>query len=176
MQETKHLADDRHVHHVRNAPSGSAARGLGVGKVWYKVPIWIQKSFGPWTTYGGGGETVFNNVPGYRNYPFAGALLQRDFGNKWTLGSEAFYHGHEGLATPQTRSATLIDFGGYFNFHGDESYQLLFCYGHTVAGQVENYAYLGLYWTWGKKSDVAKPDVAKPQDAAFNRFGPPNQL
>ena len=37
-------------------PTGSAARGLGVGKTWYKVPLWVQKSFGPWTTYGGGGR------------------------------------------------------------------------------------------------------------------------
>jgi hypothetical protein len=27
---------------------------------------------------------------------------------------------------------------------------LLFAYGHSVAGQTENYAYLGMYWTWGK--------------------------
>jgi hypothetical protein len=28
-------------------PSGNAARGLGVGKTWYKLPIWVQKSSGP---------------------------------------------------------------------------------------------------------------------------------
>src|SRR5208283_4516736 len=47
-------------------PAGSAARGLGVGRTWYKVPLWVQKSSGPWTTYGGGGVTL-NNAPGYRN-------------------------------------------------------------------------------------------------------------
>jgi len=26
----------------------------------------------------------------------------------------------------------------------------LFCYGHSIAGQTENYAYIGMYWTWGK--------------------------
>src|SRR5580658_8599445 len=25
-------------------PAGSAARGLGVGKTWYKLPLWVQKS------------------------------------------------------------------------------------------------------------------------------------
>ena len=29
-------------------PTGNADRGLGVGKTWYKLPIWVQKSFGPW--------------------------------------------------------------------------------------------------------------------------------
>jgi hypothetical protein len=27
-------------------PTGSAARGPGVGKTWYKLPLWVQKSFG----------------------------------------------------------------------------------------------------------------------------------
>src|ERR1700683_3019546 len=67
-------------------PTGNADKGLGVGKTWYKVPLWAQKSFGSWTTYGGGGETVFNNVPGYRNYRFGGWLVQRDIGKKLTLG------------------------------------------------------------------------------------------
>src|ERR1700685_616101 len=131
-------------------PSGDAERGLGVGKTWYKLPIWVQKSSGPWRSYGGAGETIVR-APGYRSYPFAGALLQRDLGKKWTLGTEVFLHGPEGIATAQTRPATMLDVGGYYKFR-DPGFQLLFCYGHTVIGQRENYAYLGLYWTWGAKS------------------------
>lgn len=143
-------------------PSGNAANGLGVGSTWYKVPLWAQKRFGPWTTYGGGGETLFDHaahVIGYQNYPFAGWLVQRDIGKKLTLGTEVFYHGPEGLATPQTRSATLLDFGGYYKFR-DPGFQLLFAYGHSIAGQSENYAYLGLYWTWGKQADKTGKDAA----------------
>lgn len=156
-------------------PTGNADRGLGVGKTWFKIPIWIQKSFGPWTTYGGGGETVISSkVPGYRNYPFAGWLVQRDFGKKWTLATEWFFHGPEGSIAPQTKAATLQDFGGYYKFHGDESYQLLFCYGHTIVGQTENYAYLGLYWTWPKKDDKDDQDGAKPAGDHAHLMGPPN--
>jgi hypothetical protein len=43
----------------------------------------------------------------------------------------------------------MIDAGGYYHLKGD-AVQLLFAYGHSVAGQTENYAYLGMYWTWGK--------------------------
>ncbi|MDQ2774866.1 MAG: hypothetical protein M3Y57_08080 [Acidobacteriota bacterium] len=117
-------------------PAGNAERGLGVGKAWYKLPLWIQKSFGPWTTYGGGGETVFTGSQGYRNYSFAGWLVQRDLGKKLTLGTEVFYHGPEGLATAQTRPATLIDVGGYYKFR-DPGFQLLFCYGHTASGRTK---------------------------------------
>jgi hypothetical protein len=152
-------------------PTGSAPKGLGVGKTWYKLPLWAQKSFGPWTTYGGGGETIVP-VKGYRNYPFAGWLLQRDIGKKWTIGTEVFYHGPEGIATAQTRPATLIDFGGYYKFR-DPGFQLLFCYGHTAIGQPETYAYLGLYWTWGKEDKPAGTADKPPSTGiAFNNVMP----
>jgi len=146
VQETKHRPMIG-TFTMFELPTGDAARGLGVGKLWFKVPIWVQKSFGPWTTYGGGGITI---VPadGYRNFPFAGWLVQRDIGKKITLGTEVFFHGPEGIATAHTRPATMIDLGGYYKFR-DPGFQLLFCYGHTAIGQSETYAYLGLYWTWG---------------------------
>lgn len=133
------------------APTGNPNRGLGVGKGWAKLPIWLQKSFGPWTTYGGVGENV-NNAPGFRNCTYGGWLLQRDIGKRLTLGAEVFSHGGEGPGTPQPRSATMVDLGGYYYFR-KPAFQLLFCYGHTAAGGTENYAYLGLYWTWGGKAD-----------------------
>ncbi len=39
-------------------PTGSYAKGLGVGKVWYKVPLWLQKNIGHWLLDGGAGETI----------------------------------------------------------------------------------------------------------------------
>jgi hypothetical protein len=134
-------------------PTGSPRAGLGNGRTWYRLPIWIQKSIGPWTTYGGGGE-VLNSEPGTRNYPFGGWLLQRDLGKKLTLGGEIFAHGPEGVATLSNRSSTLADIGGYYYFR-NPGFQLLFAVGHTIAGQPESIAYLGLYWTWGPASPHA---------------------
>lgn len=131
------------------APTGSYSKGLGVGATWYKLPVWMQKDWGHWTTYGGGGFTVVNQDH-YKTFPYGGWLIQRDIGKKWTLGGEVYSHGAEGLATPQTKAATMADFGGYYYFR-NPGFQLLFAYGHTIAGQLENYAYLGLYWTWGSK-------------------------
>ncbi len=139
-------------------PTGSSARGLGLGKTWYKLPLWIQKDFGPWTTYGGGGYQIVNQN-GYRNFGYAGWLLQRDIGDKWTLGGEAWYHGPEGLATPHTHSATMFDVGGYYYFR-KPAFQLLFSVGHTVVGQSETYAYLGLFWTWGAKDTASRATSA----------------
>jgi hypothetical protein len=130
-------------------PTGSYAKGLGVGRAWYKVPIWMQKDWGHWTTYGGAGYYFVHQFQ-YRNFPFAGWLIQRDIGKKWTLGAEIYSHGKEGFATPQTQSSTMVDVGGYYYFR-NPGFQLLFAYGHNIFGQTENYAYLGLYWTWGSK-------------------------
>lgn len=149
IQETKHrpMIGSFTMFEV---PTGNPTNGLGVGKGWAKLPIWVQKSFGPWTTYGGAGENI-NTASGYRNFTYGGWLVQRDIGKKWTLGTEVFSHGREGFATAQTRSATLVDVGGYYYFR-NPGFQLLFCYGHSAFGQSENYAYLGLYWTWGGKA------------------------
>jgi hypothetical protein len=34
-------------------PTGSYNKGLGVGKVWYKLPVWLQKNSGKWLFDGG---------------------------------------------------------------------------------------------------------------------------
>jgi hypothetical protein len=144
-------------------PTGSAAAGLGNGRSWYRLPVWAQKSIGPWTTYGGGGE-VLNSAPGLRNYTFAGWLVQREVGKKLTLGMEAYRHGAEGMEALSTRASTLIDAGGYYHFR-KPGFQLLFMVGHSVAGQPEAVGYLGLYWTWGKDA------VAKSSGLLHERAG-----
>jgi hypothetical protein len=148
VQETKHRPQIG-IYPMFELPTGNYSKGLGVGKVWYKLPIWIQKSWGEWTAYGGAGYQVVPQTQ-YRNFFYTGWLLQRNIGKKLTLGAEVFSHQKEGFATPQTQSATMVDLGGMYYFK-NPGLQLLFAYGHSVLGQTENYAYLGLYQTWGGK-------------------------
>jgi len=124
-------------------PTGDGGRGLGNGHVWFRIPLWIQKSWGPWTTYGGGGVVV-NPAADRRTHGFAGWLLQRDLGPRLTLGGELFT---EGADTRGGRGTTLADVGGSLNF--TPGFSLLFSAGRTVAGERHTVAYLGLYWTWG---------------------------
>jgi len=138
-------------------PTGSADRGLGVGTTWYRLPVWIQKSWGPgevWTSYGGGGAVV---VPesGYKNYPFAGWLVQRQLNKKLMLGMEVFGHGALGESAASTRYSTMADLGGSYEFK--PGFDLLFAAGRTIAGQPETYSYLALYWTWGKDAKGGAP-------------------
>lgn len=130
-------------------PTGSYDRGLGVGKVYYKIPLWLQKNEGKWLFDGGAGYEVVPQTD-YRNFVYSGFLVKREINERLELGAEAFFHGKEGLAAPQTQSSTLIDVGGYYHFKNHPGEQFLFCYGHSIAGQTENYAYVGMYWTWGK--------------------------
>ncbi len=147
IKETKHRPEVGIFPFVE-LPSGSPLRGLGVGRTWYRLPMWIQKSWGPWTSYGGGGMVVAH-APGYNDYPFAGWLVQRDVNKKLTLGGELFGHGAEGPSATSTRSSTMADIGGMYSF--TPGFQLLFAGGHSVAGQAETYTYLALYWTWGQR-------------------------
>ncbi len=129
-------------------PTGSYSRGLGVGRVWYKLPIWVAKDLGPWSLCGGLGYAVVPQTQ-YRNFLYGGFLVKREISKRLELSAEVFSHAREGFATAQTQSSTMIDAGGYYHFKSP-GLQLLFAYGHSVAGQTENYGYLGLYKTWGK--------------------------
>jgi len=123
--------------------TGDGTRGLGNGRTWYQLPLWVQKSWGPWTTYGGGGAAL-NSARGQRNYGFAGWLVQRDIGRYLTLGSELY---RQGADTTADRGFLALNAGGYIKF--SDSFNLLFSVGRSLSGDVHTFTYLGLYWTWG---------------------------
>ncbi|HUX74843.1 MAG TPA: hypothetical protein VMV25_13250 [Steroidobacteraceae bacterium] len=123
--------------------TGSAARGLGNGHTWYRLPLWIQKSWGPWTSYGGAGIDI-NHAPGMRDSTFGGLLIQRDLSPRLTLGGELFRQNAQVMGA---RGYTLLNLGGYYNFTRD--FSLLFSGGRSATGERHTVAYLGLYWTWG---------------------------
>ncbi len=125
---------------VVELPTGDANQNLGNGKVWMKLPIWAQKSWGSWTTDAGGGY-VINHAQNMRNYPYAGWLLQKDITEKLTLGAEVFT---QGAASTNSRSSTLLNAGGSYNF--TKHFSVLFSAGHSVIGEEHLVGYLGLYW------------------------------
>ena len=127
-------------------PTGDADRGLGNGRAWAKLPLWLQKSWGPedrqWTTYGGGGFAC-NTAPGQRNYPFAGWLLQKELGETLTLGAELFLQGRD---ADNGHASAIANAGGSCRLA--ENLDLLFSAGHSVAGERHWIGYAGLYRTW----------------------------
>jgi hypothetical protein len=71
-------------------PTGSVTKGLGSGHLHGLLPLWLQKSFGSWTTYGGGGYWI-NPGQGNRNFWYVGWLVQAKLPGLATIGSEVFY-------------------------------------------------------------------------------------
>jgi len=128
--------------------TGNSGEGLGNGHSWYRLPVWLQKSWGPWTSYGGGGVAL-NSAQGERNSGFAGWLVQRDIGKYLTLGAELFWQGADAIGGP---GSTLANVGGSINF--TEKFNVLFSIGHSISGERDTVWYLGLYWTGGpEKAD-----------------------
>lgn len=131
-------------------PTGDARRGLGAGQVDAFLPIWVQKDFGKWTTYGGGGYWI-NPGPSNRNYWFVGWLLQRQVADKLALGAEVF---HATSAMVGRSGSTGFNVGGQYDF--DAHRHLLFSAGRgglaqaVDAGAVSDPVtyYLGFQWTF----------------------------
>jgi hypothetical protein len=131
--------------------TGSPSRGLGNGRTWVKLPVWMQKDWGPWTSYWGGGYAI-NPAPGQRNFGYGGILVQKTISPALVLGGEVFLQGATAGAVPMTevpgsRSTTIWNFGGQYNFTPD--FSLLFTAGHSFQGAGNAVFYLGLYRTWG---------------------------
>lgn len=146
-------------------PTGDSSKGLGNGKAWWRFPVWIQKGWGEWTTYGGAGY-VLNHAEGQKNYPFGGWLLQKDIGEKWTLGGEVFAHGKDAV---DGQATTLLNFGGFYKF--TPVFNLLFSAGHSVNGESHTVLYSGLWWAFGRggKGRQAGDHAAQHQWALSQR-------
>jgi hypothetical protein len=143
------------VYPLIELPSGNSRRNLGNGQLWTQLPLWAQKSWGPWTSYGGVGY-IINRAPGMRDHKFAGWQAQRELNKKITLGVEWFSPGRESYTA---RAPQLLDAGGIYNF--TENFSLLFSGGHSVHGDSRTVGYLGLYWTWGPKASAEKSNLAR---------------
>lgn len=127
-------------------PTGNSDKGLGNGQAWWTLPVWIQKSWGDWTTYGGGGR-AFNHAAGIRDYNFVGWLVQRKITSNLIIGGEVF---SQGATSVNSSHATFFNLGGYYNGIGIcGGCSLLFRMGHSVSGETHTNGYLGLYWSWG---------------------------
>lgn len=129
---------------VFELPTGNRRLGLGNGAVSVRLPIWLQKSSGGWTTYGGGGYQT-NRAPGMKDSLFAGWMVQRKIVERLTLGAEVYHQEAQSMGARQT---TFADAGGGLVLR--HNFSLLFMLGHTVTGETHTVGYLGLYRTWGK--------------------------
>lgn len=134
-------------------PSGSAAHGLGSGHFQFLLPIWVQKSWGPWTSYGGGGYFI-NPGMGNRSFWLYGWEVQKTLNEHLTLGGEVFGTTPDSNGAPNTLNFNI---GGIYS--PDEGHHILFSAGRGIRGDIEFMSYLGFQWTFGPHSgDQAEAD------------------
>jgi len=117
-------------------PSGNARQGLGAGHEKLFLPLWLQKSFGDWQTYGGGGYWL-NSHDDDRNYWFVGWTLLRKVSEEWTLGGEIFHQTADLKHDPapdgngvSAHASSGFNLGGYYNL--DEDHHVIFAFGRGL--------------------------------------------
>jgi hypothetical protein len=124
-------------------PTGDRERGLGSGHARVFLPLWLQKSIGPWTTYGGGGYWV-NPGAGNRNWWFAGWQVQCQLLTNVTPGVEIFHTtAQEEGGTAETR----FNVGLVFDF--SDLHHLLLSTGRGLQGPNRAQVYLAYLLTFG---------------------------
>jgi len=137
-----------------NIPTGDVTKGLGGGVAQYLLPIWIQKSWGPWTTFGGAGYWI-NPGTGNKNWVFAGWEAQRDLGEHFTLGGEVFYH--EASVVGQN-DGMGFNVGGMVHF--DNVNHIVFSLGRDFIQSTYSFTgYVAYEWTFPNEPKDAKNKV-----------------
>jgi len=111
------------------------------GKVQIYFPVWLQKSWGKLTTYGGAGYWI-NQGTNNKNWIFSGLEMQYDISQKFTFGGELYYHSADAI---NSKSATAFNLGGFFNF--TEKFHIIYSLGHSLTNDSFISSYLGLLWT-----------------------------
>src|SRR6266568_1295830 len=150
-------------------PTGNSNRSLGNGQTWARLPMWVQKSWGPWTSYGGAGY-IINHAPGMRDHTFAGWEVQRELNKDLMLGVEWFDPGRD---SDESKGTHLINAGGIYKI--TDNFNFLFTAGHSVHGTSHTVAYVGLYWTWGPRScertyQTLDAFATQPKNSSVGRY------
>jgi hypothetical protein len=122
-------------------PVGPANAGAPVTEL---LPIWMQKSFGDWTVFGGGGYTN-NPGPGNRDFANYGIALQNQVTKQLGLGVEIFGAGKDSIADRPVTAvgvAALYDFDDLWHVIGSVNT------GISNAHRADQFSYnLALKWT-----------------------------
>jgi hypothetical protein len=124
-------------------PTGDRERNLGSGHVQAFLPLWLQKSVGSWTSYGGGGYWI-NPGKGNRNWGFTGWQVQYQLLPAVTPGVEILHAtAREAKGTAETRFnvGVVLDFS--------DVQHLLFSVGRGLQGPNTMQVYLAYQLTYG---------------------------
>ena len=143
-EETKFMIG---AYPLLEVPTGAELRGLGNGDPQVFLPIWLQKGWGPWLTYGGGGYLI-NLGHEHEDLWFFGWLVQRDLNKYFTLGAELFYG-----TPPETGDERHFGFniGSIINI--SKIHHILLSAGTDIIGPTDFYSYIAYQLTFGPEKE-----------------------
>lgn len=142
VQETNYLPQIG-IFPLLEVPSGSASDNLGNGHWQAFLPLWLQKSWGSWTAYGGGGYGI-NSFNGHNNWGYVGGVLQKQVTKNVLIGAEIY---HQTKSPPDyANSNTAFNIGTVIDF--SENHHLLFSVGRSIDGPVDFQCYIAYQFTF----------------------------
>lgn len=137
------------------AATGNPRLGLGNGECQFFLPVWIQKTWGNWSSYGGGGYWS-DPGPGNHSYWWFGWQGQYQLTKQLALGAEAFHATTNG-PTVDGSPTDGFNVGAVYDFN--EGHHLLASVGRGFNSSNSGMAYLAYQWTFGphEKGDKNLP-------------------
>lgn len=126
-------------------PTGSHDRNLGSGHLQTFFPLWLQKSLGEWTGYGGGGYWI-NPGAHNRNWWFTGFVIQRRILPNVTPGFEIFHSTSQEIGQA---GETRFNLGVVWDL--TDVHHLLLSAGRGIEGPNQLQGYLAYQLTFGPK-------------------------
>ncbi len=123
-------------------PTGSQRNALGNGSLQAFLPLWLQKSWGKWTAYGGGGYGI-NSGAGHQDWQFAGGMLQRQVCSNAVVGLEIYHRTAQQIGG---RDDTAFNLGTIIDFN--EHHHLLLSAGRSIDGPTAFQSYIAYQFTF----------------------------
>jgi hypothetical protein len=107
------------------------------------LPVWLQKSSGPWTAFGGGG-VYLDSSPGMRDSTFVGGALERSISPGTTVGAELYHQSADMIGGTDTTAANLGMIAQVGKYHA-----ILFSAGRALHGDDTFFAYASYEFALG---------------------------
>jgi len=111
---------------LAESPTGNTDRGIGSGNWQFFIPMWLQKSFGPWLMYGGSGYWFTSGVS-KNNWWLFGYTLQRQITDFWSVGIELY---HTMAKNQFNDEETYVNIGTVYDF--SKLHHILFSMGRGI--------------------------------------------
>lgn len=144
---------------LAEVPTGAASRGLGSGHTQFFLPVWMQKTLGKWTSYGGGGYWIAPGT-GNKNSWFAGWQAQYQLTKSFAPGAEIYSRTAQVV---NGQASTQLNLGLVWDL--TDNYHLLASAGPALSGPHGYQTYLAFQLTFGPENAAPdKPPEGKVPD------------